>query len=74
MLRYLIPRCPLRDLERMLYGFLPPLLLRCSSFHLACLSVGSKGHEMVAAIAETQLSDTTRTRIKELLPQRTDVS
>ena len=30
---------------------------------------GSKGHEIVAAIAETQLTDTTRKRIKELLPQ-----
>jgi hypothetical protein len=43
-------------------------------FHLACLSVGSKGHEMVAAIAETQLSDTARTRIKELLPQGTTLA
>jgi hypothetical protein len=32
---------------------------------------GSKGHEIVAAIAETHLTDTARKRIKELLPQGT---
>ena len=30
-----------------------------------------KGHEIVAAIAETHLTDTARQRIKELLPQGT---
>jgi nuclease S1 len=35
---------------------------------------GSKGHEIVAAIAETQLTDTARTRIKELLPQGTTLA
>ncbi|HEY9502486.1 MAG TPA: hypothetical protein VIR01_12720, partial [Pyrinomonadaceae bacterium] len=30
-------------------------------------SWGSKGHEIIAAIAETQLTDTARKRIKELL-------
>jgi nuclease S1 len=32
---------------------------------------GSKGHEIIAGIAETQLTDTARKRIKELLPQGT---
>jgi hypothetical protein len=32
---------------------------------------GSKGHEIIAGIAETQLTDTPRKRIKELLPQGT---
>ena len=32
---------------------------------------GSKGHEIIAAIAETHLTDTARKRIKELLPQGT---
>jgi S1/P1 Nuclease len=32
---------------------------------------GSKGHEIIAAIAETQLTDAARKRIKELLPQGT---
>jgi nuclease S1 len=35
---------------------------------------GSKGHEIVAAIAETQLSDNARKRIKELLPQGTTLA
>ncbi len=35
---------------------------------------GSKGHRIVAAIAETQLSDTARKRIKELLPQGTTLA
>jgi hypothetical protein len=35
---------------------------------------GSKGHEIVAAIAEPQLSDTARKRIKELLPQGTTLA
>src|SRR3954469_5279873 len=30
---------------------------------------GSKGHEIVAAIAETHLTDTARKQIKDLLPQ-----
>jgi nuclease S1 len=30
---------------------------------------GGKGHEIIAAVAETQLTDTARKRIKELLPQ-----
>jgi hypothetical protein len=34
----------------------------------------SKGHEIVAAIAETQLTDTARKRIKELLPQATTLA
>jgi hypothetical protein len=34
-------------------------------------SWGNKGDEIVAAIAETELSETARTRIKELLPQDT---
>jgi hypothetical protein len=34
-------------------------------------SWGTKGHEIVAAIAETHLTDTARRRIKELLPQGT---
>ena len=35
---------------------------------------GSKGHEIVAAIAETHLTDTARQRIKELLPQGTTLA
>jgi nuclease S1 len=35
---------------------------------------GNKGHEIVAAIAETQLSDSARRRIKELLPQGTTLA
>jgi hypothetical protein len=35
---------------------------------------GSKGHEIVAAIAETHLTDTARTRIKELLPRGTTLA
>jgi hypothetical protein len=35
---------------------------------------GSKGHEIVAAIAETQLTDAARKRIKELLPQGTTLA
>jgi hypothetical protein len=35
---------------------------------------GSKGHEIVAAIAETQLTDTARKRIKELLPRGTTLA
>ena len=35
---------------------------------------GSKGHEIVAAIAETHLTDTARKRIKELLPQGTTLA
>jgi hypothetical protein len=35
---------------------------------------GSKGHEIVAAIAETQLTDTARKRLKELLPQGTTLA
>lgn len=37
-------------------------------------SWGSKGHEIVAAIAETQLTDTARKRIKELLPLGTTLA
>jgi hypothetical protein len=35
---------------------------------------GSKGHEIVAATAETHLTDTARKRIKELLPQGTTLA
>jgi len=35
---------------------------------------GSKGHEIVAAIAETHLTNAARTRIKELLPQGTTLA
>ena len=35
---------------------------------------GSKGHEIIAAIAEPQLTDTARKRIKELLPQGTTLA
>src|SRR5919112_454099 len=35
---------------------------------------GSKGHEIVATIAKTQLTDTARKRIKELLPQGTSLA
>ena len=35
---------------------------------------GSKGHEIIAAMAETQLTDTARKRIKELLPQGTTLA
>ena len=35
---------------------------------LACLCLGQKGHEIAAAVAETQLTDADRKRIKELLP------
>ena len=35
---------------------------------------GSKGHEIVVAIAETHLTDTARRRIKELLPQGTTLA
>jgi hypothetical protein len=35
---------------------------------------GSKGHEIVAAIAETHLTDTARKRIKELLPRGTTLA
>lgn len=35
---------------------------------------GSKGHEIITAIAETQLTDTARKRIKELLPQGTTLA
>src|SRR5687767_13230315 len=42
--------------------------------HLARLPLGSKGHEIVAAVAETQLTETARKRIKELLPQGTTLA
>jgi hypothetical protein len=35
---------------------------------------GSKGHEIVAAIAENHLTDSARKRIKELLPQGTTLA
>jgi nuclease S1 len=35
---------------------------------------GSKGHEIIVAIAETQLNDTAPKRIKELLPQGTTLA
>jgi hypothetical protein len=35
---------------------------------------GGKGHEIVAAIAETQLTDTARKRLKELLPPGTTLA
>jgi hypothetical protein len=35
---------------------------------------GSKGHEIVASIAETHLTDTAPERIKELLPQGTTLA
>ena len=35
---------------------------------------GSKGHDIVAAIAETHLTDTARKHIKELLPQGTTLA
>ena len=60
-------------------------LNRASFFFTACAALlaflsspaypwGSKGHEIVAAIAETQLTDTARKRIKELLPQGTTLA
>lgn len=38
------------------------------------LTLGSKGHEIVAAIAETHLTDTARKRIKDLLPRGTTLA
>jgi hypothetical protein len=35
---------------------------------------GSKGHEIIAVVAETHLTDTARKRIKELLPQGTTLA
>jgi S1/P1 Nuclease len=35
---------------------------------------GSKGHEIIAALAETHLTDAARKRIKELLPQGTTLA
>jgi hypothetical protein len=68
---YIHPCFPLRILPTSLR-----VLLLVAAF-VSLLSVtrahswGTKGHEIVAAIAETHLTDTARRRIKELLPQGT---
>ena len=70
---------PLTEYARLMRRNIQPL--RCLLFS-ATLSLlpstvyawGSKGHEIIAAIAEPQLTDTARKRIKELLPQGTTLA
>jgi hypothetical protein len=63
-----MPPHPLRNLGG------SPLLLVSLLSATPAYPWGSKGHEIVAAIAETHLTDTARKRIKELLPQGTTLS
>jgi S1/P1 Nuclease len=53
---------------------LPGLIQICICQVNGATTNDRKGHEIVAAIAETHLTDTARKRIKELLPQGTSVS
>src|SRR4051794_17038439 len=55
----------------------PPATSHCIDKPAHCLTSapwGSKGHEIVAAIAEAHLTDTARKQIKELLPQGTTLA
>jgi nuclease S1 len=62
-------------LYRTSYGSLSPLRFGGSAvFISAAYPWGSKGHEIIAALAEPQLTDTACKRIKELLPQGTTLA
>jgi nuclease S1 len=56
--------------------FLPAVLALCALLFVVSPAYpwGSKGHEIVGAIAETQLTNAARKRIKELLPQGTTLA
>ncbi len=64
----------LRRLPNILWFFLTADLWLLGVIISPAYSWGSKGHEIVAAIAETQLTDSTPKRIKELLPQGTTLA
>ena len=54
--------------------FLTSLVAAMDVLALPAYPWESKGHEIVAAIAETQFTDASRKRIKELLPQGTTLA
>src|SRR5919112_732779 len=75
MLRYLSPFRGLYDLApNILWFFLTATLWLLGVLISDAYPWGSKGHEIVAAIAEPHLTDTARKRIKELLPQGTTLA
>jgi hypothetical protein len=69
----LLPICHLRKLKKA-WAFLASLVLAIGVLASPAYSWGSKGHEIVAAIAETHLTDSARKRIKELLPRGTTLA
>jgi hypothetical protein len=75
MLCYLIPLHCLQDVRgNVVWVFSATLVSLFPIFTSPAYPWGSKGHEIVAAIAETQLTDTARKRIKELLPRGTTLA
>jgi nuclease S1 len=68
----LIPSCRLHDLAPKILSFSTVFCLVLSAG--PAYAWGSKGHETTTAIAETQLTDAARKRIKELLPQGTTLA
>jgi hypothetical protein len=73
MLSYLIPFRRLHDLRTTVVS-IAALLSLFVVFSSPAYPWGSKGHEIVAAIAEAQLTETAHKRIKELLPQGTTLA
>ena len=75
MSRYLQSRLPAPKLQTNITWFcLSAIVGLLGGLASPAYPWGSKGHEIVAAIAETQLSDVARKRIKEFLPQGTTLA
>ena len=72
--RALSRRTPLSQFRDLALTFVTSLIVLIGVLISPAYPWGSKGHEIVAASAETHLKDTARKRIKELLPQGTTLA
>jgi hypothetical protein len=68
------PSKSFKDLDFLAAFAIAWILVAFSSSASPAYPWGSKGHEIIAAITETQLTDTARKRIKEILPQGTTLA
>jgi nuclease S1 len=75
MIRYLMPARRLHDLlTNVVWVFTAAFVSSFIVFTSPAYPWGSKGHEIVGAIAETHLTNAARKRIKDLLPQGTTLA
>jgi hypothetical protein len=74
MPRHIRPVHPFRNLAPKIACLFLVGLGLIAAFSSPAYPWGSKGHEIVAAIAETHLTEVARKRIKELLPRGTTLA